>query len=79
MTEQARADQLRSDLLHDAVGEQYERYKKEEQDLKLEFLDLLKEVTDKLSYKLSCNVKIGIDVTEDLTWTEHGSWNTRPS
>ena len=25
------------------------------------------------------HVKIGIDVTEDLTWTEHGSWNTRPS
>jgi len=25
------------------------------------------------------HVKIGIDVTEDLTWTEHGSGNTRPS
>src|SRR3989344_8690612 len=25
------------------------------------------------------HVKIGIDVTEDLTWTEHGSENTRPS
>lgn len=25
------------------------------------------------------HVKLGIDVTEDLTWTEHGSWNTRPS
>jgi len=25
------------------------------------------------------HVKIGIDVTEDLTWTDHGSGNTRPS
>lgn len=25
------------------------------------------------------HIKLGIDITEDLTWTEHGSWNTRPS
>jgi hypothetical protein len=25
------------------------------------------------------HVKLGVDVTEDLTWTENGSWNTRPS
>jgi len=25
------------------------------------------------------HVKLGVDVTEDPTWTEHGSWNTRPS
>ena len=43
-----------------------------------EYESIVRWVIPKLNLK-NKHVKIGVDVTEDLTWTEHGSGNTRPS
>lgn len=43
-----------------------------------EFESVVRWAIPKLNLKKK-HVKLGVDVTEDLTWTEHGSWNTRPS
>jgi len=43
-----------------------------------EYGSIVKESLPKLGLR-NKHVKLGVDVTEDLTWTEHGSGNTRPS
>jgi len=43
-----------------------------------EYESIVRLAIPKLNLK-NKHVKLGVDVTEDLTWTEHGSGNTRPS